>query len=395
MSEPKQILAVDEQKATLDFLRSVLPLAVGDGFEIRRALSAEEGLLELRRKSYDLLIAGLRLPGMDGLTMARRARRLDPEMPIILATARPLPELRDEAAASGVSYFLRKPLDAEEFLAAVQESFAASPRRRPAGRTVQARARQLALPDAIAARLESLRAETGAGQVLLATVPGEVLHMAGRQLHPDIARLVAATAASVSCSLQLSEQLDDRQPQAIHFLQGAGFDLYWANIDHDYFIIILFDAQIRRGRIGTVWVFAQRAVAELKTLLVEPAGETAPEQPGVEAPGDGQIGLTSPVRETPPQVDARLEAGEPSGEAIRPESEPVGPAGEIATGTAEAPEHDAGAPPPAGQNDALNLDAFWDEALASDSGGDDFSSGISLAEAKKKGLIAEDFDPET
>ena len=70
MSEPKQILAVDEQKATLDFLSSVLPLAGGDGVEIRRALSAEEGLLELRRRPFDLLIAGVRLAAGRALVAA-------------------------------------------------------------------------------------------------------------------------------------------------------------------------------------------------------------------------------------------------------------------------------------------------------------------------------------
>ncbi|MGD8807108.1 MAG: hypothetical protein PVH65_14725, partial [Chloroflexota bacterium] len=39
------------------------------------------------------------------------------------------------------------------------------------------------------------------------------------------------------------------------------------------------------------------------------------------------------------------------------------------------------------------LDTFWEEALAADSGDDAFSAGISLAEAKAKGLVAEDFNP--
>jgi CheY-like chemotaxis protein len=391
MSEPKQILAVDEQKATLDFLHSVLPLIEGEGVEIRRALSAEEGLLELRRRPFDLLIAGLRLPGMDGLEMARQARRLRPDMPIILASARPLPELRDEAAALGVSHFLRKPLDAEEFLSAVQESFAsASPIPPPAG-TDLPQTLPAALPDAIAERLETLCIETGAGQVLLVTVAGEVLHTAGRQLHPDIARLVAATAASVSCSLYLSEQLDDREPQAVQFLEGDGCDLYWANVGHDHFIVILFDAQIRRGRIGTVWVFAQRAVAELRTLLAGPAGDPGLAQPKAEqTPTKEQtIVVDPPIQETQSPPDAE--------EAPDDDAMPHGESAEAAQAVPDAAEAVPESSAPADHGDPaqrVNLDAYWDDAMASDTGDDFFTSGISLEEAKKKGLVAEDFNPD-
>ena len=416
MSEPKQILAVDEQKATLDFLSSVLPLAGGDGVEIRRALSAEEGLLELRRRPFDLLIAGVRLPGMDGLEMAGRARRLRPEMPIILASARPLPEWRDEAAALGVSHFLRKPLDAEEFLAAVQESFAAAPAILPPVGEDQPQTTQVALPDTIAARLETMCVETGAGQVLLVTLDGEVLHSAGRQLHPDIARLVAATAASVSCSLYLSEQLDDREPQAVQFLEGDGCDLYWANVGHDHFIVILFDAQVRRGRIGTVWVFAQRAVAELRTLLAGAVGDSGVAPPKAEpAPAEDQTTIVdSPIQETQAPLEANVvslddaaaladgaaEDHELSSGEVMPDGEPAEVAGtvaEAAEAVAETAEFRAEAHPPADHGDRVqgrNLDAFWDDALASDTGGDFFTSGISLAEAKEKGLVAEDFDPD-
>jgi CheY-like chemotaxis protein len=410
MSEAKQILAVDEQKATLDFLHSVLPLAGGDGVEIRRALSAEEGLLELRRKPYDLLIAGLRLPGMDGLEMARRARRLRPAMPIILATASPLPELREEAAALGVDHFLGKPLDAEEFLAAVQESFVNARPIPPQAAADLSETGQVTLPDEVAEGLEALCAETGAGQVLLVTVAGEVLYSAGRQLHPDIARLVAATAASVSCSLHLSEQLDDHEPQAVQFLEGDGRDLYWANIGQDHFIVILFDAQIRRGRIGTVWVFAQRAVAELKTQLAGLRDEeqaTVVDPPSQEAPRAREE-VDDPHSYEEPHADEEPhsyedQSNEVSGYLAKSpgESNEAGamPAeAEVETGEVDAGNVDAGAAAtPAEPGDSprgLNLDAYWDDALANAAGEDFFNSGISLEEAKAKGLVAEDFDPE-
>lgn len=365
MSDPRQILAVDERRTTLDFLRSVLSLVEEDDFEVSGVPSGEEGLLELRRKRYDLLLSGVRLPGIDGVELARRARQLWPNMPIILASSRPLPELQDEAAALSISHVLSKPLDAEEFLAAVREALSHAPpdagphapegsRARPSG-TV--------LPEAVEARLKTLCAETGAVQALLATVGGDLLVAVGSQSHPELGRLVATTARSVRYSLRLSDQLDDEEPRMVQFLQGARYDLYWASVDRDHFIVILFDAQVRRGRIGTVWVFAQRAANELRALLAEISNDAEPDGP------DRTFSPVTDVQDSPPS-SAELDPGEPP---------------EVAEPTVDsAPEvaHDP------------ELEAFWDEALADENAADFFTAGISLDEAREKGLIAEDFDPQ-
>lgn len=379
MNEPRHILAVDQQRATLDFLRSVLPLVEGDRFEIQRVLSAEEGLLELRRRPYDLMIAGIRLPGMDGLEMARRARRLRPAMPIILASARPLPELREEAAALGVRYFLSKPLDAEEFLTAFEASLEDVPPLDLSSAVDEVEQIEvLDLPRPVIERLQKLCAEAGAGQVLLATVGGELLYAAGSQLHPDIPRLVAATAASVSCSLYISEQLGENEPQAVQFLEGECCDLYWLNVGHDHFIAILFDAQIRRGRIGTVWVFARRAVGDLQEQLSQLEGETPAEQPSPAAGAEDEVETEdTPVQEPAEIFEQETETTDPAlPQAIDAEvdSDPLSEEGDLISD--------------------VDLDDFWAEALADESGGESFTAGISLEEAKKKGLVADDFDPQ-
>jgi predicted regulator of Ras-like GTPase activity (Roadblock/LC7/MglB family) len=211
--------------------------------------------------------------------------------------------LRDEAAALGVSHFLSKPLDAEEFLAAIREALSHAPPAvsSPPPNEPEAKRSVTALPKAIEARLETLCAETGAGQVLLVTVGGKLLLATGSQSHPELPRLVAATAASVGYSLHLSDQLDDQEPRVVQFLEGERYDLYWASVDRDHFIIILFDAQIRRGRIGTVWVFAQRAANELKILLARLPKDARPGRP---------VSQSTPRRKRPGSANSRAEDGQ-------------------------------------------------------------------------------------
>jgi DNA-binding response OmpR family regulator len=375
MSKPRQILAVDERRATLDFLRSVLSLVEDDSFEVLGVPSGEEGLLELRRKRYDLLMSGVRLPGMDGLELARHARRLWSDMPIVLASARPSPEMRAEAAALDVSHFLSKPLDAEEFLVAVRESLSQAPPSvaPPSPDELEEEHSVMALPMAVVDRLETLCTETGAAQVLLVTIGGELLLATGSQSQPELPRLVAATAASVSCSLYLADQLDPVEPHMVQFIEGERHDLYWASVNRHHFIVILFDAQVRRGRIGTVWVFAQRAVNELKTLLADYPSEPRPAQSD-----DRQVVRPDPTGSSAGSAQNLA----PTSDDLAPVKPP--PAEPIVDSTPEADEqaHDP------------ELDAFWDEVLAEEGGADFYTSGISLDEAKEKGLVAEDFDPE-
>lgn len=55
MADAKQILVVDDHFEMLEFLRSMLELSNQD-CEVLAVPSAEEGLLELRRAQFDLLI---------------------------------------------------------------------------------------------------------------------------------------------------------------------------------------------------------------------------------------------------------------------------------------------------------------------------------------------------
>jgi CheY-like chemotaxis protein len=407
MSEPRKILAVDERKTTLDFLRSVLPLIEGEQFEINCAFSAEEGLLELRRQPYDLLVTGFRLPGMDGLELGRRAKSLRPEMGLILVTGRPLSELQERAAACGIDHLLNKPLDAEEFLLAVKESLSPEPLAATPDSQAQVIAEKPALPAAVTGRLELLGEETGAGQVLLASVSGEILHTTGGQLHRDAAGLVLAASAGVSRALELSQQLDEDEPRAVQFVQGSTTDFYWANVGRDYFVAILFDAQIRRGRIGTVWVFTQRAVRELQRLLPEAASGAPPASSGPAKKKAPIEPAKSPDAATRPAtgVDAAQATPVDDEPAIEDEGLAAESAGQPAeSGEAEDDQatdsvQEASAEPPqaGGQErspEDLALDAFWEEALADDGGDFTFGAGISLDEAKAKGLVAKDFDPD-
>src|SRR5690606_36923884 len=118
MADAKQILVVDDHFEMLEFLRSMLELSNQD-CEVLAVPSAEEGLLELRRAQFDLLITDVRLPGMSGFDLVRRVKALGRDIPVIMITAYSSNQGRKEAADLGVYRYFQKPLDTDSVLTAV------------------------------------------------------------------------------------------------------------------------------------------------------------------------------------------------------------------------------------------------------------------------------------
>ncbi len=394
MSNSHRILVVDDDFATLDFLRSILELSEGD-FEVLGVPSAEEGILALRRTDFHLLVADVRLPGMSGLEMVRKAREQKPGIPVIMITGYESVDAQAEATELKVVRYFTKPLDAEDFLNAVTEALE--------GGFSQVFDEIIDQPDMpgnlvsleVSRKLEILRNDTGAQRVVLATVSGEILSCAGSGVDEDLQKIITATAFSIDSNFHLSDQLGASEPQAIQFLVGEKIDLYCANIGRDYFLAIFFDAQVRRGRIGTVWVFTSRAISNLRSLLVEEQVEQTSEiepledslsddVPIVSEPGDD--GSESEIQKgSSADADHSFEASVPSRESTGAgfEAEPKPPL---------APQEDS---PPESRSDILEppTEETKDNEKPVQINKDE-NQAISFEEALERGIISPDFDPD-
>ena len=118
-----RVLIVDDEEGVRDFLSRTLDaeydvLAVSDG------ISALHQLRETgeTREAYNLVIADLRMPGMDGLTLIREVKQLNPQMPIIIITGFSSESSAIEAVNLGVSGYLTKPVGIPQVLAAAAKA---------------------------------------------------------------------------------------------------------------------------------------------------------------------------------------------------------------------------------------------------------------------------------
>ena len=79
-------------------------------------------LERLRIIPYDLLITDLKMPGIDGLTVVREARRLKADIPVIIITGFSTEASAIEAVNLGVSGYLTKPFRVPRVLAAAAKA---------------------------------------------------------------------------------------------------------------------------------------------------------------------------------------------------------------------------------------------------------------------------------
>jgi DNA-binding NtrC family response regulator len=108
-----RLLLVEDKDS---FRRLLLKALEETTWEVSGAADPLEALKVLEKSKIDVLVTDLRLPGMSGLELLKRARRFNPSMRIILMSA--FGEAPDivEALHSGADDFLPKPFDLDIFL---------------------------------------------------------------------------------------------------------------------------------------------------------------------------------------------------------------------------------------------------------------------------------------
>ena len=111
-----RILAVDDQRYFRELIEGLL---VEQGFEVQTAASGEEALHLLERDDFDVVIADLVMPGIDGAELCRRIRRDHPEQAIVIVTGVVDVQTAVDAMKLGATDYLLKPFDRETLTGAL------------------------------------------------------------------------------------------------------------------------------------------------------------------------------------------------------------------------------------------------------------------------------------
>ena len=106
-SMEKRVLVVDDDQVIGKSFERVL---TNKGYRVDTALSGREAFEKYAGADFDMVFTDLKMPGQDGLEVARRIKEMNPWLPVVVVTGYGTQEAEEKARAIGVAEFLQKPL---------------------------------------------------------------------------------------------------------------------------------------------------------------------------------------------------------------------------------------------------------------------------------------------
>jgi DNA-binding response OmpR family regulator len=112
-----RILVIDDEPRILGFIARGL---TAEGYSVDVADNGTEALRAARRNGYDLVLLDLLLPGIDGLSVLQALGHVQPELPVVIVSARSDLPTKLRGFGLGAADYLSKPFSVDELLARIR-----------------------------------------------------------------------------------------------------------------------------------------------------------------------------------------------------------------------------------------------------------------------------------
>lgn len=119
MSDKGLVHVIDDEPIIHDVLGELL---TSEGYEVEFSLSGEEALEKFPSPSFDVVLLDLLMPGMDGIEVLRRIKKVDPLVPVIIITAYGSVESAIAAMKIGALDYVQKPFKHDDLLIAIEKA---------------------------------------------------------------------------------------------------------------------------------------------------------------------------------------------------------------------------------------------------------------------------------
>ncbi len=115
---PPHVLLVEDEP---NMAKGLEMLMNEEGYNVDLAVTGQDALNTIGTEKFDLMVADLRLPDIDGMQVIERMKGIHPDTKVIIITGFPSVSSAVKAVKIGVSDYLRKPFTSDEFLNAVSD----------------------------------------------------------------------------------------------------------------------------------------------------------------------------------------------------------------------------------------------------------------------------------
>src|SRR4030043_566695 len=117
MDERNSVIVVDDDERLLEIFKTALSFK---GYQCKTASSAESALELIKKTSFDIMLTDIRMPGTEGFELTRKAKKIRPDMAVIIMTAYAEEFSYDNAIKAGASDFIKKHFTLNELMVRIQ-----------------------------------------------------------------------------------------------------------------------------------------------------------------------------------------------------------------------------------------------------------------------------------
>jgi len=116
----KRVLVVDDEPMIVSLLSTILR---EKGWDVTEAQSGSDGIDQLDRASFDVILTDLVMPGESGIDLLRAAKEIHPDVEVILMTGYANADTAIEAMRNGAFHYIMKPLKTDDVMSLVEKAY--------------------------------------------------------------------------------------------------------------------------------------------------------------------------------------------------------------------------------------------------------------------------------
>ena len=121
MDHKEIIHIIDDEPIIYEVLQDLL---TSEGYEVEISTNGEEALEKYESQNFDLTLLDLLMPGIDGIEVLKRLKKMNPSAVVIIITAYASIESAISAMKMGAFDYIQKPFKHDELLLIVQRAIA-------------------------------------------------------------------------------------------------------------------------------------------------------------------------------------------------------------------------------------------------------------------------------
>jgi CheY-like chemotaxis protein len=112
----KTVLVVDDESDIRDIVGGLL---ANHGYQVVLAKDGTEAVMLLRKRKFDLMVLDIMMPLMDGYQVMEALKGINPELPVVMLTAKSAQKDVWKGYVEGCHYYLTKPFELETLIRSV------------------------------------------------------------------------------------------------------------------------------------------------------------------------------------------------------------------------------------------------------------------------------------